>query len=70
MNDTIRIRVNGQEHTLPVGASVADLIARLELTPPRVAVEVNTQLVKRTTYAETRLHDGDQVEVVTLVGGG
>jgi thiamine biosynthesis protein ThiS len=33
-------------------------------------VEVNRQLVRRVHHGETRLSEGDTVEVVTLVGGG
>jgi thiamine biosynthesis protein ThiS len=51
-------------------ASVNELLAQFKLTPARVAVELNEQLVRRTQFDETRLKPGDRVEVVTLVGGG
>jgi sulfur carrier protein len=35
-----------------------------------VAVEVNLEVVPRAQHAQTRLRDGDRLEVVTLVGGG
>jgi sulfur carrier protein len=66
----MQIVVNGQPRTLNDGLTLADLVAALELTPQRVAIEVNEQLVRRTDYASTRLCDGDRIEVVTLVGGG
>ncbi len=66
----MKIILNGEPHTLDGPLSVADLIARLELTPPRVAVEVNEQLVRRAQYAQTPLGENDRVEIVTLVGGG
>jgi sulfur carrier protein len=49
---------------------VADLLVALNLPTTRVAVEVNRQLVRRAAHASHRLAAGDQVEVVTLVGGG
>jgi thiamine biosynthesis protein ThiS len=45
-------------------------VAQLQLTPARVAVEVNEQLVRRASYTDTTLRDADRVEIVTLVGGG
>ncbi len=66
----MRIRINGEDRDLPDAASVADLIATFQLTPERVAIEVNERLVRRAVYAETRLQPGDRVEIVTLVGGG
>ena len=45
-------------------------LAPADLAPLRVAVEVNRELVRRADYADTTLHDGDKIEIVTLVGGG
>jgi thiamine biosynthesis protein ThiS len=50
--------------------TVAELLEELELRPEQVAVELNQRLVARRLRAETRLSEGDQVELVTLVGGG
>jgi thiamine biosynthesis protein ThiS len=35
-----------------------------------VAVEVNCDLVPRRSFEATALKEGDQIEIVTLVGGG
>lgn len=66
----IRIFVNGNEQTVEEGLTIFDLIRQLELRPEHVAVERNRSLVSRKLHAETRLNAGDQVEIVTLVGGG
>lgn len=50
--------------------SVADLLARLELPRVGIAVERNRKIVPRATYDQVELADGDQLEIVTLVGGG
>jgi len=52
------------------GASIADLLQRLGVGGPRVAVERNKEIVPRAEYAATRLSEGDVLEVVELVGGG
>ncbi|PZW63662.1 sulfur carrier protein [Pseudomonas sp. URMO17WK12:I1] len=64
------IQLNGESLELPEGASVADLIERLELTGRRVAVERNLDIVPRSQYASTALADGDRLEVVHAIGGG
>ena len=46
------------------------IVTTLDLRPELVAVERNRDLVPRDRRAETRLEEGDQLEVVTLVGGG
>jgi len=64
------IRLNGDEHTLPGPLSVADLLARLEIDPRRVAVERNFHVIRRDAYAATVVNDGDEIEIVNFVGGG
>ena len=66
----MQIRVNGEPKTLADGLTVAELLVELSLEPTRVAVERNGQLVRRTTFADAALADGDELEIVTLVGGG
>jgi sulfur carrier protein len=66
----MRVTVNDQPTDLPDSATIADLLTHLALPGTRVAVEVNRQLVRRVQHGETRLREGDTVEVVTLVGGG
>lgn len=66
----MRLTLNGQEAEARDGQTVADLLRDFRLEPVRVAVEVNEVLVRRSTFGETRLAEGDRVEIVTLVGGG
>jgi sulfur carrier protein len=66
----IEVTVNGETVAVHAGASVAELLARLNLGSQAVAVEVNLDLVPRAKHAATRLAAGDCVEIVTLVGGG
>ncbi|MDX2424480.1 MAG: sulfur carrier protein ThiS [Amphritea sp.] len=64
------IQVNGDNLEIQEGASVADLIAQLELGERRVAVELNLEIVPRSRHADTVLSQGDRVEVVHAIGGG
>lgn len=66
----MRVTVNGEPRELSEGSSVAELVAALGLRPEIVAVERNRELVPRARHAATRLAEGDELEVVTLVGGG
>jgi sulfur carrier protein len=66
----VDITFNGEPRRVADGATVAKLLAELGLTPAYVAVEINLELVPRAQHAARALAQGDQVEVVTLVGGG
>ena len=66
----MNITINGKERTVEQPCSVHELLAQCGLDRSPCAVEVNAQLVPKRNHAEHALQDGDQVEVVTLVGGG
>jgi len=66
----MHIRVNGQSRQIEAGLSVAGLLAELSLEPRRVAVERNKLIVPRAQHVHTTLADDDELEIVTLVGGG
>jgi sulfur carrier protein len=63
------IKVNGQDYDVSDGADINALIAAHHLTAEKVAIELNRRLLRRERY-DTVLKPGDQVEIVTFVGGG
>ena len=66
----MQVWLNGEGRTLDANITLGALLEQLDLAPQRVAVEVNRDLVRRAEYATTALHEGDRIEIVTLVGGG
>jgi len=64
------ITLNGERFELDRPISVAGLLDRLEIDPRRVAVEHNLLIVRRKTYGEVLIDEGDTVEIVNFVGGG
>jgi sulfur carrier protein len=66
----MQIYVNGKEKQIPDAADMATLIELMELTGQRIAVEVNEELVPRSTFAGHRLQESDRVEIIHAVGGG
>jgi thiamine biosynthesis protein ThiS len=66
----LRITLNGDAHELAGPLTVAELLARLEIDPRRVAVEHNLTVLKRDTFDRTTVGEGDEVEIVNFVGGG
>ena len=66
----MRIQVNGEPREVDDELTISGLLALLEVQTPLVAVERNRQIVTRSQHGSTRLVEGDQIEIVTLVGGG
>ena len=63
------ITINGEEKNC-AGMTVSDYLQTTTYDPKRIAVERNGDIVPKAAYAETRLADGDVLEVVSFVGGG
>lgn len=70
MGRAMQLLVNGESRQVPDGLTVAGLLQHLAINAPRVAVEVNTEVVVKVRHADTQLREGDRVEIVTFVGGG
>ncbi len=66
----VKIVMNGESHEVETGTTVAGLISALDMQPRYLAVERNFELVPRTRHSECVLQEGDQLEIVTLAGGG
>lgn len=64
------ITLNGEPKELPDGCSAQQLIELLELGGKRLAMEVNREIVPRSSYGQHMLKAGDEVEIVHAIGGG
>jgi sulfur carrier protein len=65
----MRLLVNGEPREVQAEATVLELVQTLGIRG-RVAVERNGSVLRQAEHAETRLVEGDVLEVVTFVGGG
>jgi thiamine biosynthesis protein ThiS len=68
--DAIRVRINGEDRTVPRGLDVRSLLERLGVTPELVVVERNLEILERDRYESVIVEEGDALEVVHFVGGG
>ena len=66
----MKVIVNGTPHDVETGASVATCVTLLTTATAGVAAAVNGEVVRRSSWAQTPVRDGDLVEVITAVQGG
>jgi sulfur carrier protein len=69
----VRLVVNGEGRTVPDGTTV-EVLARRFWRPPHgpagMAVARNGEVVARSAWSATVLHEGDRVEVLGAMQGG
>lgn len=68
--DVMEIIVNGKTKELDKELSVVELLKHLGITKPGTAVAVNNSIVKKDDHGQTRINDGDRVEILRPIGGG
>lgn len=66
----MQIVLNGETTEIEEHASINDLLCSLGLQHQRVAVEVNQEVVPRSTHLSFILSATDEVEIIQAVGGG
>jgi len=66
----MKVFVNGDEKDFSSSISLTELITQLDLPAPRIAVELNREVVRRSDWGSTMLKDEDRIEIVHFVGGG
>lgn len=63
------IRINGVDID-KIEISLMQYLEENSISPQRIAVELNEEILAKANYAATVLKDGDVVEIVNFVGGG
>ena len=66
----LRLRINGEDRILSGPMTVAELLAHLDVNERQVGVERNKTLVRKYEFSTVQLADGDELEIVSFVGGG
>ena len=66
----IQIIVNGRSVEIESPMTIEQLLDTVDVPPNYLAVERNAVVVPREDYAKVTVNAGDDIEVVTLVGGG
>ncbi len=64
------IYVNGDTRDCAENSRVADIIADLDLTGKKIAVELNKEILPFQQYTSQVLQAGDRLEIVHAIGGG
>lgn len=70
MSREIKLQVNGETRTCPEKIPLPELLEQMGLNPRLIAVEYNGEILHRQFWLQTQMHEGDRLEIVTIVGGG
>ncbi len=66
---SIEITVNGNPHTIPKNSSLTELLELLGVEG-RLAVDINGEIIPKSTHSDQLIADSDRIEIVHAIGGG
>ena len=70
MSNQITLSLNGETRTCSSLTPLPDILQELGFNLRLIAVEYNGEILHRQFWSDTKIHQGDRLEVVTIVGGG
>ena len=70
VRDKIKIILNGKEAEIEPGTTLTKLLEQMKIVPEMVACEVNQKIIKRSEYSSMAIDDGDEIEILQMIGGG
>ncbi|NMG08494.1 sulfur carrier protein ThiS [Brasilonema sp. UFV-L1] len=70
MSNKITLVVNGETRSCLHQTPLPDLLGQLGFNPRLVALEYNGEILHRQFWSDTKVQQGDRLEIVTIVGGG
>lgn len=64
------IILNGDNKQIDSNITIEQLLQNLDLSDKRLAVEINQQIIPRSSFGSHKLEEQDKVEIVQAIGGG
>ncbi|RLA06868.1 MAG: thiamine biosynthesis protein ThiS [Gammaproteobacteria bacterium] len=62
--------LNQKNYCINDGASITDLIDKLDIGEQKIALEKNLQIITRSLWQSTKIKENDKIEIVRAIGGG
>ena len=69
----MKIKVNGEEKKIELGQEnilLSTALNSMGYKPNTIVVELNNLIINSIKWEEVKLKDGDNLEIVSIVGGG
>ncbi|MBU0558071.1 MAG: sulfur carrier protein ThiS [Bacteroidetes bacterium] len=65
------IVINGKSENITKEISIEELLKEKKIERPEtIVVEINDEVLKRTSYGTTLIRENDRIELIYFMGGG
>ena len=66
----ISIYINGKKKLVNTDNNLLDILEKLNIKNNFVAIEVNKEVIPKSIYSSKKILDGDNIEILQMIGGG
>ncbi len=66
----MKVLINGDVKEIPDGLNLEQLHRHFSLPSQRIAIEINTAVVRRKDWEDITINEADKIEIIHFVGGG
>ena len=66
------LQINGSKKQFPNGLprTLADLLAQMEIENTAAVAEIDGEIVERDKFSQTKIANGQTIELIRFMGGG
>jgi len=66
----MEIILNGLKENIEAGMTLKELLAHKNINANTVACELNLKIIRRAQLEHVTLKEGDELEIIRMIGGG
>lgn len=66
----IQIYINGKKKNINSNCNLIDILKEYSLINKLVAVEINQEVIPKSSYKTITINKHDKIEILELIGGG
>jgi thiamine biosynthesis protein ThiS len=66
----MNITINGEKKNFSQPVSILSILNNLNIDKKKIAIELNLEIVPKSSYENTIIKNGDSLEIIEFIGGG
>ncbi len=66
----MNIMINGENFFFDKSLTIDELLKKNNISLQNIVIEINKEIITKSLWGKYKLNSGDEVEIITAVGGG
>ena len=66
----MNIMINGENFFFDKSLTIDELLKKNNISLQNIVIEINKEIITKSLWGKYELNSGDEVEIITAVGGG